>query len=162
MPTEPPDKPTDARLIGQAVRSVRRARNLTAAEAAAAMPLPLRTYEYFEAGAGRANLDHIRRFAAVADADPYALLIGPDLGSTELARRTADSKLLLIFLQALGEFERRAGDRMAALDPREIIRAFTAAFQTLEADLQRRQDAIAGLRGPSRDRQPARSGPTSG
>jgi transcriptional regulator with XRE-family HTH domain len=155
MPTEPPDDPpdklTDARLIGQAVRSVRRARNLTAADAAAAMTLPLRTYEYFEAGAGRVNLDHLRRFAAVADADPYALLVCPDLGSTELARRTADSKLMLIFLQALGEFERRAGDRMAALDPREIIRAFTAAFQTLEAELQHRQDAIAGLRGAGRE-----------
>lgn len=107
------------------------------------MHLPLRTYEYFEAGTGRVNLDHVRRFAAVVDADPYALIVGPEVDSTELARRTADSKLMLIFLQALGEFERRVGDRMTALDPRDLIRAFTMAFETLETELHSRRDAAA-------------------
>lgn len=157
MSNNPPDTLTDARLIGRAARSVRRARTLTARQAATAMDLPLRTYEYFEAGAGRVNLDHIYRFATVVDADPYALMVSPALGSTELARRTADTKLMLIFLQALGEFERRSGERMLTLDPRDLIRAFTTTFQDLEADLQRRLDATAGLRSARGDRRATRS-----
>lgn len=146
MLNTPPDTQTDARLIGRAAQSVRRSRRLTARQTATAMDLSLRTYEYFEAGAGRVNLDHIHRFAAVVDADPYALMVSPAFGSTELARRTADTKLMLIFLQALGEFERQAGERMLTLDPRDLIRAFTATFVDLEADLHHRLDATAGLR----------------
>jgi transcriptional regulator with XRE-family HTH domain len=146
MLNTPPDTQTDARLIGRAAQSVRRSRRLTARQTATAMDLSLRTYEYFEAGAGRVNLDHIHRFAAVVDADPYALMVSPAFGSTELARRTADTKLMLIFLQALGEFERQAGERMLTLDPRDLIRAFTATFVHLEADLHHRLDATAGLR----------------
>lgn len=120
------------------------------------MNLPLRTYEYFEGGTGRVNLDYVHRFATVADADPYALLVGPETGSTELGRRTADSKLMLIFLQALGEFERRTGDGMMNLDPRDLIRAFTATFESLGAELQRRQDAAAGVRAAHQARWAAR------
>ena len=61
MPPDPPEKLSDARLIGLAARAVRRARNMTAQQVATAMNLPLRTYEYFEAGSGRVNLDYVHR-----------------------------------------------------------------------------------------------------
>lgn len=139
MPPEPPKPQSEARLIGLGVRAVRRARGMTAQQVADAMNLPLRTYEYFEAGQGRANLDYIHRFAAATSCDPYALILGPGLGSTEFARRTADTKMILIFLIALGEFETRMGDRMITLDPRALIEAFTEAFRKVEAESRARE-----------------------
>jgi len=125
---------SDARRIGQAARLVRRARNMTAQQVATAMNLPLRTYEYFEAGAGRVNQDYVHRFARATNCDPWSLLVGPPLDSIEFARQTADNKLMMIFLIALGEFVRTMGDRLLTLDPRALIEAFTETFRKLEAE----------------------------
>ncbi|MZE47049.1 XRE family transcriptional regulator, partial [Streptomyces sp. SID5477] len=62
MAGDPPEKLSDARMIGLAARAVRRARGMTAQQMATAMNLPLRTYEHFEAGTARVNLDYVHRF----------------------------------------------------------------------------------------------------
>ncbi|WP_336978409.1 helix-turn-helix transcriptional regulator [Brevundimonas nasdae] len=134
MPPDPADSLSDARLIGLAARAVRRGRNMTAQQVAAAMNLPLRTYEYFEAGTGRVNQDYVHRFAVATDCDPWSLLAGPPLGSVEFARQTADNKLMLIFFIALGEFVQTMGDRLMTLDPRVLIEAFTETFRRLEEE----------------------------
>ena len=152
MPPDPPDKLSDARLIGLAARAVRRARSMTAQQVATAMNLPLRTYEYFEAGAGRVNLDYVQRFAVATNCDPWSLLLGPALGSIEFARRTADVKLMLIFLIALGEFERTMEDRMLTLDPRALIEAFTETFRKLEAENRQRGEETETWLDAGRDR----------
>lgn len=152
MPPDSPEKPTEARLIGLAARAVRRTRRMTAQQVADAMNLPLRTYEYFEAGQGRVNLDYVHRFAAATNCDPYALVLGPGLGSTEFARRTADTKMMLIFLIAAGEFEARMGDRMITLDPRALIEAFTEAFRRLEAESRTREAETETWLDAGRDR----------
>ena len=152
MPPDPPEKLSDAKLIGRAARSVRRARGMTAQRTADAMGLPLRTYEYFEAGKGRVNLDYVQRFAAATNCDPWALVLSPGVGSTEFARRSADTKLILIFLIALGEFETRMGDRMIALDPRALIEAFTEAFRKVEAESRARDEATDAWLDAGRDR----------
>lgn len=141
MPPDLTDTMSEARQIGLSARTVRRARQLTAQQVATAMNLPLRTYEYFEAGSGRVNLDYVHRFASVTNCDPYSLLLGPALGSVEFARRTADSKLMLIFLIALGEFERSMGERLITLDPRALIEAFTGTFRRLETESDARGEA---------------------
>jgi hypothetical protein len=133
------DKPSDARLIGLAAREVRRSRRMTAQHVADQMNLPLRTYEYFESGAGRVNLDYVHRFASATDCDPWSLLVGTALGSVDFARRTADSKLMLIYLIALSEFEDRMGDGLVTLDPRVLIEAFTDAFRVIEKETLQRQ-----------------------
>lgn len=140
MPPDPPEQLSDARLIGLAARRVRRARNMTAQQVATAMNLPLRTYEYFEAGKGRLNLDYVHRFAVATNCDPWSLLLGPGLGSIDFARRTADSKLMLVFMIALGEFESTMGDRLIAMDPRVLIEAFTQTFRKLEAEDRQRSE----------------------
>jgi transcriptional regulator with XRE-family HTH domain len=153
---------SDARLIGMAARAVRRARGMTAQQAATAMTLPLRTYEYFEAGSGRVNLDYVHRFAAATDCDPWALLLGPSLGASEFARQTADSKLMLIFLIALGEFVDRMGERLVTLDPRALIEAFTETFRKLEEENRVRAQETASWLDAGRDRltgKPPEDGP---
>ena len=152
MPPDPSEKPSDAQLIGRAARSVRRARGMTAQQVADAMGLPLRTYEYFEAGKGRVNLDYVQRFAAATNCDPWALVLGPPLGSTEFARRTADTKMILIFLIALGEFETRMEDRLITLDPRALIEAFTEAFRKVEAESRARDEETESWLDAGRDR----------
>lgn len=152
MAADPTEKSSDARTIGLAARAVRRARNMTAQQVANLMGLPLRTYEYFEAGSGRVNLDYVHRFAAATNCDPYAMLLGPALGSTEFARRTADSKMILIFLIALGEFESRMEDRLLTLDPRGLIEVFTEAFRKIEADILARERETESWLDAGRDR----------
>ena len=152
MLSDPPEKLSDARLIGLAARTVRRARNMTAQQVATAMNLPLRTYEYFEAGAGRVNLDYVHRFAVATNCDPWSLLLGPSLGSIEFARQTADSKLMLIFLIALGEFVRTMGDRLLTLDPRALIEAFTETFRKLEEENRAKSEETESWLDAGRDR----------
>ncbi|HBI18703.1 hypothetical protein [Brevundimonas sp.] len=125
---------------------------MTAQQVATAMNLPLRTYEYFEAGTGRVNLDYVHRFAVATNCDPWSLLLGPPLGSTEFARQTADSKLMLIFLIALGEFVRTMGDRMLTLDPRALIEAFTETFRKLEEENRAKSEETESWLDAGRDR----------
>lgn len=152
MLSDPPEKLSDARLIGLAARTVRRARNMTAQQVATAMNLPLRTYEYFEAGTGRVNLDYVHRFAVATNCDPWSLMLGPPLGSTEFARQTADSKLMMIFLIALGEFVRTMGDRLLTLDPRALIEAFTETFRKLEEENRAKSEETESWLDAGRDR----------
>lgn len=152
MPPDASDILSHARLIGRAARSVRRSRGMTAQQVADAMRLPLRTYEYFEAGQGRVNDDYVHRFAAATNCDPYALLLSPGLGSTEFARRTADTKMILIYLIALGEFETRMEDRMLTLDPRALIEAFTEAFRKVEAESRARDEETESWLNTGRNR----------
>ena len=116
------------------------------------MNLPLRTYEYFEAGTGRVNLDYVHRFALATNCDPWSLLLGPPLGSTEFTRQTADSKLMLIFLIALGEFVRTMGDRLLTVDPRALIEAFTATFRKLEEENRAKSEETASWLDAGRNR----------
>ncbi|QYF87061.1 helix-turn-helix transcriptional regulator [Brevundimonas sp. PAMC22021] len=152
---------SDARSIGLAARAVRRGRNMTAQQVATSMNLPLRTYEYFEAGSGRVNLDYVHRFAAATNCDPYSMLLGPALGSIEFARRTADNKLMLIFLIALGEFERTMEERLSTVDPRALIEAFTETFRKLETENRLRSQETATWLDAGRDRIAGKSPTTS-
>jgi transcriptional regulator with XRE-family HTH domain len=127
----PPDPPRDGELLSAAVKAVRRHRGLTTAEVAAAMNMALRTYERFESGATRLNLDHVHRFAAATNSDPYALILAVVIGSPEFARRSADNKMATILTIAVQRFDRTIQDRLLDLDARTLITAVTGMFDTL-------------------------------
>lgn len=95
------DPRKDGELLSAALKAVRRHRGLLAREVARAMNMPLRTYEHFESGHGRINLDHIHRFARATDCDPLGILVSVRMGSPAFAQRTVDNKLMLVFLIAL-------------------------------------------------------------
>jgi len=105
-----------------------------------------------KSGAGRVNLDYVHRFAVATNCDPWSLLLGPSLGSIEFARQTADSKLMLIFLIALGEFVRKMGDRLLTLDPRALIEAFTETFHKLEEENRAKSEETESWLDAGRDR----------
>ena len=110
------DPPTLSELLSQALRGVRRARRLRAQDVAAAMGLPLRSYEYFEGGFGQVNLERVYAFAKATGSDGDAILAAILIGEPELAVWAADNKLVLALKIALGEFAEDLGADIARID----------------------------------------------
>lgn len=125
---EPQD---DGLLRSAALKLVRRHSGLSTRKVASGMHLPLRTYEHFEAGHGRLNLDYIHRFCAVTDSDPYAVLLAIWIGSPAFALRAADNKFMNVFTILLQAADTRMGDRLRDLDARTLIAVMGEMFDRL-------------------------------
>lgn len=132
---------SQSETLSTALRLIRAHRRLRAADIAQAMNMALRSYEHFEAGGGRVNLERIHRFAEVTDSDPHAIVFALALGSPAFALRCADNKLGTILAVTLQEFDEAAGDAIAELDARAIINTFTRALGELAAQSVRRDSA---------------------
>jgi transcriptional regulator with XRE-family HTH domain len=130
--------------LSQALKVVRRKRGLRTSEVARAMGLPLRSYEHFEAGNGRFNVERIHQFALALEVDPYAILAAVDIASPAFAARCADNKLMTVFLMALQEFDANGQDDLSRLDARSLITGFTRLFDSL---LTRARDEEAFVEG---------------
>ena len=137
------EHPALSETLSAALRLIRAHRRLRASDVAQSMNMALRSYEHFEAGGGRINLERIHRFAEVTDSDPYAILTAITLGSPEFALRCADNKLLTILMVVMQEFDEEAGDAIADLDARTIINTFTKALKDLATQSVRRDSAAA-------------------
>ena len=105
------------------------------------MGMAPRSYEHFEAGGGKVNLERIHRFAAATRSDPYAILAALAFGSPEFALRCADNKLMSILMVSLKELDEDVGDAIADLEALPIINAFTRATKELAAQAERRDAA---------------------
>ena len=128
----------DGQLRSAALKGVRKLRGLSSQEIASALNMPLRTYEHFEGGHGRLNLDYLHRFSVATDCDFYGLLHAIAIGSPEFAVRTADNKFMTTFTILLQAYDRRMGDRIRELDARSLIAAFGEMFDAL-ADIGARR-----------------------
>lgn len=129
-------------VLSSSLRLIRSHRRMRAVEVAQGMNMALRSYEHFESGAGRINIERIHRFAEVTNSDPHAILAALALGSPAFALRCADNKLATILAVVLQEFNEEAGDAIADLDARTIINTFTKTLKDL-ADQSVRRDAEA-------------------
>lgn len=123
----------DGALLAATLRKLRRRRGLSKIEVAAGMNMPLRTYNRFEAGETRLNLDYIHRFAQVTRSDPQAILMAVAIGSPDFAARACDNQLATILTVALRNFDADVGDGIAGLDSRTVIGAVTRLFDDLAA-----------------------------
>lgn len=135
------DGPAGPRL-SRVLRAVRRHRAVRPTEAAAAMCMPLRSYEHFEAGAGRLNLGRIHQFAAALDCDPIAIVAAVLLDAPQFAVRCADNKLMYILFLSLQDFDAASGDGIARLEPRTLISAFDRLFAHLAAEAARKDHSL--------------------
>ena len=129
----------DGDLLSAAVKLVRKSRGLSSREVADAMNMSLRTYQRFEAGSTRLNLDHIHRFARATSSDPYAILMSVMIGSSRFALNTADNMLSTILIVGVQNLEQSVGDRISELDTRTLVGAVAGLFdgfakQVLERD----------------------------
>ncbi|WP_133254275.1 helix-turn-helix domain-containing protein [Phenylobacterium deserti] len=121
------------------LRAVRRHRRLRTAEVAAAMGLPQRSYEHFEAGAGRLHLDKLELFARATDSDPFALLAAILLRCPELAVLTSDNKFLTIVNLALLDLVERAPEVIPRLEAASLIAGFSEILEKLCDDVRTRE-----------------------
>jgi transcriptional regulator with XRE-family HTH domain len=149
----------DGALLSTALKSVRKHRGLSTTEVAGAMNMPLRTYERFEAGETRLNLDHIHRFATATRSDAHAILLAVAAGSPELARRCADNQLGTILLIALQRFDLTMGDTIQTLEAREVIAAVMGMFESLGATKSRSDTAADWIAQGARDLKSRRPAP---
>lgn len=132
----------DGRLRSAVLKGVRKMRGLSTGDLAAALNMPLRTYEHFEAGHGRLNLDYMHRFAEATGSDFHGLMHAIAIGSPAFAVRTADNKFMTTFTIFLQAYDRQMGDRIRDLDARSLIAAFGEMFEALaEVGGQRAEEA---------------------
>ncbi|MNS08352.1 Asparagine synthase [compost metagenome] len=143
----PPASNHDGALLSAAIRAVRRLRGMSSRDTAEAMHMPLRTYQRFESGETRPNLDHIHRFARATRSDPHALVMAVAIGAPELAVRTVENHLATIITVGLQTFNRTQGDRIWT-PAGHIHRPDLLALQPPEAAAQLRdalKEAVDGL-----------------
>lgn len=93
-----------------------------------AMGMQRRTYEYFEAGRGKINVDRIHQFARILDVDPYAILAAVEIRSPGFAVACANHKLMTVYMVSLQEFDANAGETIARLNAATIVSGFTRIF----------------------------------
>jgi transcriptional regulator with XRE-family HTH domain len=125
------DPPTRESTLSLALRRLRRLRGMRPRDMAEAMGLQPRTYEYFEAGRGKINVDRIHQFARILDVDPYAILAAVEIRSPDFAVACAEHKLMTIFMLNLQEFDVAAGKNIARLDAATIVSTFTRLLDAL-------------------------------
>jgi len=133
----------DGHLRSAALKGIRKLRGLSTRDLATTLNMPLRTYEHFEAGHGRLNLDYLHRFSEATDCDFYGLLHAIAIGSPAFAVRTADNKFMTTFTILLQAYDREMGDRIRDLDARSLIAAFGEMFDALAEIGGRRAEEAA-------------------
>ncbi|EKY30727.1 hypothetical protein HMPREF0185_00117 [Brevundimonas diminuta 470-4] len=121
----------DSEVLSAAIRGIRRLRGFSAIETAVGMNLALRTYQDFEGGRGRLNVDYVHRFCRFVDADPDAIFASLAIGSPEFAIRCATNKMMRIVMIAVQEINDELGDRIATIDARTIVAVVNASVRDL-------------------------------
>lgn len=127
--------PEGREIIAQAIRGIRRHRNLKLQDVAERMELPLRSYELFEAGGGKISFERILAFAEATDSDPFAIALAVSFQSADFAIACADTKLALIMVLHLQGFYEERGADIAYLEPPNLIGGFERVFKELGAKL---------------------------
>lgn len=130
----PPDQSeleSDSMVLSAAIRGIRRLRGFSASETATGMNLALRTYQDFEAGRGRLNVDYIHRFCRFVDADPDAIIASLAIGSPDFAIRCSSNKLMRIVMIGVQQLNQQLGDKVATLEARTIVNAVNASVRDL-------------------------------
>jgi len=131
MPKSDPNAAARQAALAKALRAVRRHRRLGVGWMAWAMDMPVRTYQHFEAGKGRINIEQVFRFAEVTDCDPIALFIATINSAPQLAVRCADNKLALALVKNLDAFDAEVGDSILALRAATIQQVIGLALDLL-------------------------------
>lgn len=127
--------------LSAALRLIRTRRGLSVAETGQAMNMSLRTYQRFEAGRTRINIEHIHRFAKATASDPYAILMAIAIASPDHAWRVADLQFGAVFMISLQRFDQTYGDRIRDLDVHTVVAVVTAFFDQLGAAVEAATEA---------------------
>lgn len=143
-PGEREDERAHAALIGEALRSIRVARHMRAADIAKSMNLSVRTYEQLEVGTGRITYSRIVSFANATNSDPVAILAAIPLRSAAFAKYCADNKLMTIVAASLRDLLDTLESDITFLESETLIRALERMCKELIEHVRRR-DQFAEL-----------------
>lgn len=135
----------DGELLSAALKLVRKARGMSSRQTAASMHMSVRTYQRFEAGETRLNLDHIHRFARATASDPHAIMLSVMIGSPRYALSAADNMLSTVLVVGVQKLERAVGERIAELDTRSLVSAVAALFDGLIDQIRSGDPALEWL-----------------
>ena len=108
-----PQRSARQRTFTEMLRGVRALRSYTRQSVARRMGVEPRSFERFEAGEVRLDLERMFAFAAAADCDPMALVAGVYLERPDLARRCADNKLMQIQAISFARLSEQLGERLS-------------------------------------------------
>lgn len=137
MTEDAPSGARDGAVLSAALKAIRKDRGLTPRQTAGAMHIALRTYQRFEAGETKVNLDHIYRFAQATRSDPHAIFMAISIASPRHALRGSENLIDTILTIGVKELDDILGDRIRDLDQRTIVTAVTTLVDTLAAGLDR-------------------------
>lgn len=126
------------RLLHTIIKAIREERRMRPPQVAAAMGIGLRTYEEFEAGRGRLDLEKVRLFGLATDSDAVAITLGLLFGSKDSAMRALENKGSTILWIAMQEFEEDVGDQMAVIPGSFVLETLRQAFNRLRDYLLKR------------------------
>lgn len=117
--------------LSRILKLLRRRAGLRSSEVAREMGKALRSYQRFESGRYDLNLEEVRAFARIVDADPWGIVFAVEFGSADFALHTAGNKAASWMLVALRRFQRLSGNDIAMLDPRTLTLVFARGFEQL-------------------------------
>jgi transcriptional regulator with XRE-family HTH domain len=129
-----PDERVDRQMLSAALKAIRRRRGMSPTQVADAMGLPLRTYQYFEAGRGGLRLELIRAFAAATRGDPWAIVLAVAMRNPAFAARAVDYKIASLILILLKTLDAGLGDLLGLLDVATLQHRLRPAFKLLAQD----------------------------
>jgi transcriptional regulator with XRE-family HTH domain len=126
----------DAAILSQILKAIRRRRGFKVAQVAKAMGIATRTYANFEAGRQRISIAKIHQFSQVVGTDPYAILVAVDIKSPSFALRCMEHGFMSMLIVLIQDFDARAQDSFAQIDPRILYAATRQFFDGLIAQTQ--------------------------
>lgn len=129
-------------LISKALQAIRKSRRMKPSEVAAAMRLPVRTYEHFERGTGRITYSRIVSFARATNSDPVAIVASMMMQTAEFAVYCADNKLVSIMVAVLRDLNDELGADIHFLNSSTLVMAFDKLRKDL-VDHVRKRDQFA-------------------
>lgn len=136
-----PDEGLEQQVLSASLKSVRKHRGMAPLEVAQAMGLPLRTYQYFEAGRGGLRLEMLRKFGLATRSDPWAVVFGVGMRDPKFAVRAIDYKVATVVLILLKTFSASVGEGLRRLDVATLLSRLRPAFDLLIADANAADEA---------------------
>ena len=127
------------RLLSDLLRDLRNHRGLRISTVASRLNLAPRSYERFEAGEVRPDLDRVLQFAKIVDADALGLIAALFLLNPELALATADNKLMSALAHMAERLIRELGPSTRDLDTALIVDILDRATDELVGELKARE-----------------------
>ena len=107
--------------------------------------MPQRSYEYFEAGGGKLNVERVYAFAEATRSDPFAILAATLMQSPAFAARATRNKLMLTYMLSLREFDAEVGDDIDLLETSALLAGFSEMFAKLAAEARKRREMLDSL-----------------